>query len=61
MDYAEYWILQGKYGYFWGQELLHFRTFALGLMKYEDFHLGLRLGGSFFDAFSKVEIIEKRQ
>ena len=57
----EYWILQGTYGHFWGRELLHFLTFALGLTKYEEFHLGLHLGGSFSDAFSKVEIIEKRQ
>ena len=47
----EYWILHGTYGHFWGRELLHFLTFALGLMKYEEFHLGLRLGVSFFHAF----------
>ena len=57
----KYWLLQGTYGHFWGRELLHFLTFAIGLMKYEEFHLGLRLGLSFFDAFSKVEIIQKRQ
>ena len=51
-------ILAGARGYFARVKVPGFITFVLGLLKYQHFHLGLHLGGSFFDAFSKVEIIE---
>ena len=53
--------LAGARGYFAKNKVLGFSTFALGLMKYQHFQLGVFLGGSIYDAFSKVENIEIRQ
>ena len=52
-------IMAGARGYVARIKVPGFSTFAFGLMKYHHFHLGLHLGGSVFNAFSKVENIEK--
>ena len=46
-------ILAGARGYFARIKVPGFSTFALGLMKYQHFHLGLHLGGSFSMLFRK--------
>ena len=53
--------LAGTRDYFAKNKVPGFSTFGFGLMKYQHFQLGVFLGGSFFEAFSKVENIEIRQ
>ena len=50
--------LAGARGYFAKNKVPGFSTFALGLMKYEHFQLGVFLGGSIYDAFPKVENVK---